>query len=150
MSLLIRSAKEQDLDLIVSYQLEMARLTEGRELDKRLVTRGVQAVFEDRERGFYLIAELNGKVQASLLVTREWSDWRAGWFWWIQSVYVAEPARRRGLYRALHDEVRARAQQAGEVVGLRLYVEADNARAMEVYRRMGMEETPYRLFEEEL
>ncbi len=150
MSLQIRRAAPQDLGRIVSFQIEMARLTEGRELDPALVTRGVQAVFEDDERGFYLVAELEGKVQASLLVTREWSDWRAGWFWWIQSVYVDPPARRRGLYRALHDQVRIQAEQAGDVVGLRLYVETDNTRAMEVYRRMGMAETPYRLYEEEL
>ena len=128
----------------------MARLTEDRELPLEQVTRGVQAVFEREGLGFYLVAELDGEVQASLLVTREWSDWRAGWFWWIQSVYVAPPARQRGLYRALHDEVRKRALEEGTVVGLRLYVASENHRAMEVYRRVGMSETPYRLFEEEL
>ncbi len=148
MSIRIRSARAEDLETIVSFQIEMAKLTEAKALSRERVTQGVQAVLEDKDRGFYLVAELKGRVAGSLLVTREWSDWRAGWFWWIQSVFVSASARRQGLYRALHSEVRTLAAKTPNVVGLRLYVECENKRAMEVYRRMGMEETSYRLYED--
>jgi GNAT superfamily N-acetyltransferase len=149
MGIVIRSAQAKDLGKIVSFQIEMARLTEERALSQNLVGRGVKAVIDNPQLGFYLIAEWEGEVQASLLVTREWSDWRAGWFWWIQSVFVTPSFRNQGLYRALHNRVKSRAQEAGDVVGLRLYVETENQSAMEVYRRMGMVETNYRIYEEE-
>ncbi|MDF1702208.1 MAG: GNAT family N-acetyltransferase, partial [Planctomycetota bacterium] len=100
--------------------------------------------------GFYLVAERSGTTAGSLMITPEWSDWRGGFFWWIQSVYVAPDHRRTGVYRALYDQVQAYAQEADDVIGIRLYVERENEGAREVYRRLGMEETPYRLYESSL
>jgi ribosomal protein S18 acetylase RimI-like enzyme len=126
----------------------MARETEQRELDPARLTHGVEQGLADPAKGRYFVAELDGRVAGCLMVTTEWSDWRDGWFWWIQSVYVASDARGRGVYRALHDHVRVAARAAGDVVGLRLYVEKENARAQRTYQQLGMTETGYRLYEE--
>ncbi|GEM_PF-20777 len=145
----IRRARPEDLERIAGFQRRMAKETEGRDLDLETLTHGVRSVLEDPEKGFYLVAEKEGDVRASMLLTREWSDWRGAWFWWIQSVYVETRFRETGLYRALHEEARRRAREAGGVCGLRLYVEAGNRNAREVYRRVGMEESSYRIFEED-
>lgn len=146
----VRDARREDAAAIVSFQRAMARETEGKDLDEGLVTRGVTGVFDaedGRERGWYLVAEAGGEVIASLMVTYEWSDWRAGWFWWIQSVFVVAPARGRGVYRALYEEVLRRARAQDDVAGVRLYVEVENERAQAVYERLGMRRAHYHLYE---
>lgn len=146
----VRDAEPTDIDRIAQWQVDMAAETEDKPLDRSTVRRGVQAVFDDREKGFYLVAAHGCTPVASMLVTKEWSDWRNGWFWWIQSVFVDADHRRRGIYRALHEALRIRARAVAGVIGLRLYVERENAHAMQTYAAMGMHETAYRLFEEEL
>lgn len=126
----------------------MARETEQRELDPVRVQQGVRRLLSMPEAGFYLLAERAGHAQGCLMITPEWSDWRDAWFWWIQSVYVAPPARKTGIYRALHDEVRRMAHERRDVCGLRLYVEGQNLAAQEVYRRLGMKPSVYRIYEE--
>ena len=100
------------------------------------------------ERGFYLVAEVAGAVAGCLLITYEWSDWRNRMFWWIQSVYVKPEFRGRGVYTALDGKVRELAAREGNVCGFRLYVHKGNARAQEVYRSLGMEETAYLVYED--
>ncbi len=94
------------------------------------------------------MAEVDGRVAGALLLTREWSDWRDGWFWWIQSVHVEREARRQGVYRALHEEVLRRALAAGDVVGVRLYVEQANVAAQRTYERLGMLRSHYVVYEQ--
>jgi ribosomal protein S18 acetylase RimI-like enzyme len=147
-SLAIRPARAGDLAAIAAFNAAMAEETEGRALDRAVLERGVGHAFEDPARGRYFVAEEGGRVVGCLMITTEWSDWRDGWFWWIQSVYVASEARGRGVYAALHGHVRAAARAAGDVVGLRLYAERHNERAQRTYRRLGMAETGYLLFEE--
>ncbi len=149
---LIRTARPDDLAAIVSFQLAMALETEDRKLDRALVERGVARALADPGRGTYRVAELDGHVGVvgSLLITREWSDWRDGWFWWIQSVYVTPAARGLGVYGALHSSVERDARADPEVCGVRLYVEVENVRARRTYERLGMSETSYRLYEVEL
>lgn len=144
---IVRDARASDLETIASFQETMALVTEDRRLDPAKIRGGVRAALDDPNRGFYLVAEIDGEVAGSLFVTFEWSDWRNGFFWWIQSVYVDDRFRRRGVYRALHGAVRARGREAG-IVGIRLYVEHENDGAQRTYRAIGMEETPYRMFEE--
>ncbi|MGH8233030.1 MAG: GNAT family N-acetyltransferase [Rhodanobacteraceae bacterium] len=122
----------------------MAYETEHKTLDHEILAQGVAAVFDDPRRGFYLIAERDGEPVGCLLITREWSDWRNGDWWWFQSVYVVSGARHTGVFRTLHSEVERRARAAG-AVGLRLYVERDNARAQQTYASLGMEEEHYRM-----
>jgi ribosomal protein S18 acetylase RimI-like enzyme len=146
----VRAARRGDVVAIVDFQRAMARETEGKDLDRARVTRGVEAVFDaadGKDRGWYLVAEADGVAVASLMVTYEWSDWRAGWFWWIQSVYVVAPHRGQGVYRALYAEVLRLARERGDVCGVRLYVEHDNTAAQAVYERLGMQRTHYHLYE---
>ncbi|HEX9801505.1 MAG TPA: GNAT family N-acetyltransferase [Thermoanaerobaculia bacterium] len=145
---LVRAARASDRDVIARFNAAMALETEGRSLDLATLERGVERALADPARGSYFVAERDGRAAGCLLVTREWSDWRDGWFWWIQSVYVPAEHRGRGVYSALHERVRAAAREAGGVVGLRLYVERHNERAQRTYRRLGMRDAGYLVYEE--
>ena len=148
-SLKIRLAERGDIAAIAEWNLAMAWETEQKRLDPQVLLRGVTAVLDEPRRGFYLVAELDGKAAGCLLVTYEWSDWRNGDFWWFQSVYVTPEARRNGVFRAMYAEVAQRAKQAG-AVGLRLYVETENLRAQRTYRELGMEQCHYFMYEQML
>lgn len=143
----VRRAVSADSEAIVGFNLSMASETEGKTLSAALLTSGVAAVFDDPSKGFYVIAEDGGRPVGSLLVTTEWSDWRNAFFWWIQSVYVEPASRGRGVYRRLHRWVENTARSEGNVCGLRLYVDAENAAARSVYERMGMSRSRYDFFE---
>ncbi len=145
----IRRATPADAGFIVESNVAMARETEGLVLDEGEVRPGVVAALSDAALGFYLIAEVDGSPAGQLMVTYEWSDWRNGLFWWIQSVYVRPEFRRRGVYRALHRRVLAEAQAMGGVCGLRLYVEQENITAQRVYESLDMYPTRYRMYEVE-
>ncbi|WP_199098343.1 GNAT family N-acetyltransferase [Dyella sp. ASV21] len=148
MSILIRLAQRTDAAHIAEWNRAMAWETEAKALDPAVLARGVAAVFDEPRRGFYLLAERNGEPCGCLLVTYEWSDWRAGDFWWVQSVYVVEAARREGVFRRLYEDVQQRALKAG-AVGLRLYVETENERAQRTYAGLGMERCHYYMYEAE-
>ncbi|MBC8141281.1 MAG: GNAT family N-acetyltransferase [Armatimonadetes bacterium] len=149
MEIIVRAATDTDATTIAQFNRAMAQETEHKTLDEGTVNAGVRGLLTRPDYGFYLVAESEGRVIGCLLVTFEWSDWRNGLFWWIQSVYVRPEARRRGVFRALYRAVEAKADENENVCGLRLYVERDNAAAQETYRALGMEETAYRLFETE-
>ena len=142
-----RAATLGDLDFLVRGNARMALETESLSLNLDRLLDGVKAVVENPSRGFYLVAEIDGTPAGQMLITYEWSDWRNGVFWWIQSVYTVPEFRRRGVFRALYAHAEAVAKQEGNVCGLRLYVETHNERAQATYRRCGMKETPYRLLE---
>ncbi len=146
MSLLIRAATPADVADLVTWNTAMAWETEHKRLEPEVLRRGVAAVLEQPRRGFYLVAERAGAAVGSLLVTFEWSDWRCGDFWWIQSVYVAPAARRGGVFRALYTAVQQRAAAAG-AVGLRLYVETENRHAQATYEGLGMQRCHYFMYE---
>ena len=143
----VRKATPQDLDTLVEFNAAMARESEGRALEPDRVRAGVGAVLGQEGLGVYYLAETAGQVAGQLLVTTEWSDWRNGHFWWIQSVYVVPGYRRRGVYRMLHNHVLAEAKRRGDVCGLRLYVDRDNHVAQRVYASLDMHHSRYDLFE---
>ncbi len=147
MGLSVRPAAAADVEPITEFNLRMAEETESRRLERATVRRGVGRVLEDGARGRYFVVERGGGVVGQLLVTQEWSDWRDGWFWWIQSVYVVPELRGQGVYRLLHEHVCAAARAQGDVCGVRLYVDAENERAQRVYERMGMLRTRYLIYE---
>jgi ribosomal protein S18 acetylase RimI-like enzyme len=149
-TIVVRSAREQDVPALAEFNIAMARETESKSLSPAKVQAGMRAVLRQPDHGFYLVAEWNGRTAGSLLVTREWSDWRNGVFWWIQSVYVPPEFRKRGIYRALYDAVKTRAKTHPGVCGFRLYVAKSNRAAMSVYSKLGMSETEYRIYEETL
>src|SRR5438552_3574259 len=143
----IRDAAAHDAATVVDFQLAMARETEEVGLDRDVVTHGVKAVFDDRSRGRYFVAEQDGRVVASLLITYEWSDWRNGVVWWIQSVYVRPEMRKQRIYAGLYEHVKRIASADGSVKGIRLYVDRRNTLAQDVYRRLGMNGDHYLVFE---
>ena len=146
----IRDARPADLDVIVSFNGSLARETEGKALDRAVLTRGVAAALADPQRLRYWIAEetMTGEVVGQAAVTCEWSDWRGGWLWWFQSVYVRADARGRGVFRSLHQAIRSTALESADVVGLRLYVEHENADARRAYEALGLTPGGYDVYEE--
>ena len=143
----IRAARTADLPAIVAFNAGIARETEDLELDPQRLSDGVRAILEDASKGRYFVAEIAGEVVGQAMVTTEWSDWRNGDFWWFQSVYVQPDARARGVFKALYRHIEKEARRCDEVCGLRLYVDAHNARAIEVYTRLGMTTSNYRVME---
>ena len=142
----IRKAHPDDAPAIIAYQQAMALETEGIELKRELITNGVMAVFRDSNKGEYYVAEENGAVVASLMITFEWSDWRNANIWWFQSVYVIPEYRRRGIFRMMYDHVKKEGIEQG-IAGLRLYVESENTRAQKTYEAMGMDGAHYKTYE---
>jgi GNAT superfamily N-acetyltransferase len=136
-----------DLQVMAEFNIALARETESLELELARVRAGVEALLRDRAKGTYFVAVSGGEVVGQLLITHEWSDWRNGDFWWLQSVYVRPDFRRCGVFKALFDFVQAKAAGAPDVCGLRLYMEDGNNRAREAYHRLGMIETHYHVFE---
>jgi len=147
MQLTIRTARVEDAALIAEYNAALARETENLELEPSRLLAGVRSVLEDRSKGFYLVAEVDGRSAGQLMLTFEWSDWRNGMFWWIQSVFVEPELRKKGVFRALYREAMERARKDPSVCGLRLYVVAENRRALSAYESMGMQRTPYQVCE---
>ena len=144
----IRLAEARDAALLAEFNIAMARETEGKRLLPAVVGAGVRRMLAEPALGFYLVAEAGGEVAGSLMVTTEWSDWRNGRFWWIQSVYVRPGRRRRGVFRALYAHLGETAAREPDVCGFRLYVERENSAAQATYRALGMEGTDYLLFEQ--
>jgi GNAT superfamily N-acetyltransferase len=148
-SINIRRATERDIARLVEFNAAMALETEHKALAEDVLRAGVARVLAEGARGFYLVAECDGAVAGCLMITYEWSDWRNGDWWWLQSVYIAPAFRRRGLFRALHAEVERAARATEGVVGLRLYVERENRRAQTTYAALGMREADYAMWEHE-
>lgn len=144
----IRSATPQDLDTVVRFNLGLASETEGKTLDHEILRTGVEAALSDLTRARYFLAEVDGEVIGQTMFTTEWSDWRNGYFWWIQSVYIDAAHRGRGVFRALYAYIRELAKHEPDVCGIRLYVDSDNHRAIKTYKNLGMDLTDYRVCEE--
>lgn len=148
-SIAVRPATVADRDRLAEWNAAMALETEQRKLSQQVLEQGVQAVLADPGRGFYLIAECDGRALGGLLVTYEWSDWRNTRMWWFQSVYVEPDARGKGVFHALFDKVRELAEADG-AAGLRLYVERDNHLAQKVYEARHMRPSEYLMYELDL
>jgi len=142
----IRKAIQTDAPTIIDFQQKMAWETEQYALKPEIVTEGVKAVFDVPSRGQYWVAEENGNVVASLLITYEWSDWRNGNVWWIQSVYVIPELRRTGIFRSMYSFIKNEAEKQN-VSGLRLYVEKNNSKAQSTYDALGMNSEHYTMYE---
>ena len=142
----VRSATPDDASVIADFNIRMAMETEALALEQSIIFPGVRAVFDDPSRGQYFVAASGKQVVGCLMITHEWSDWRNGDIWWIQSVYVHQDFRRRGVFSALYRHVEEVAAAEG-AVGLRLYMEEENANAQATYERLGMKVTHYRVLE---
>jgi ribosomal protein S18 acetylase RimI-like enzyme len=147
MPLTLRRATPADAAVIIEFNQCMAQETEGKTLEPATISAGVAAVLADPGRGLYFLAERDGVVVGQIMITTEWSDWRNGWMWWIQSVYVRQEARRHGVFRALYEHVCEQARADPAVVGLRLYVFEENEAAQQTYQSLGMSRTGYLVLE---
>jgi ribosomal protein S18 acetylase RimI-like enzyme len=143
----IRKATAADTEGISAFQEKMALETENLVLDPDTVKRGVNAVFTDRRKGSYYIAESGGKLAGCLLVTSEWSDWRNGEVLWIQSVYILPEYRKKGIFKLLYNHIKQMVEHDQDLKGIRLYVDKRNESANIVYRKAGMDGDHYQLFE---
>ena len=144
----VRLATPQDAPVLIEFNAAMALETEQKELLPEVIGAGVRSLLGNPASGFYMVAEKDHRVVGSLMITKEWSDWRNGTFWWIQSVYVRPELRRQGVYKLLYRHVQDLAADDPAVCGFRLYVEHENARAQATYRALGMKQTRYLVFEE--
>jgi GNAT superfamily N-acetyltransferase len=147
MAVTIREATAADHAVVVEFNRLLAEESEGKVLDPAVLSAGVTALWADPHKGRYFLALEDGDVLGQLGLTFEWSDWRNGWMWWIQSVYVRPETRRRGVFRALYEHVQRAALRDPQVIGLRLYVERGNHVAQQTYARMRMQATGYIVLE---
>lgn len=143
----IRQARLSDAQVIVDFNSRLAWETEQIKLKAQTIRRGVRALLTDSGKGIYFVAEQDGQVIGQLMITYEWSDWRNGNIWWIQSVYVASEFRQRGVFRELFNHVKKLGRTHRDVCGLRLYVEKNNRRAHKTYKHLGMRHTHYEIYE---
>lgn len=148
MSILVGPASPGDAPRLARWAKAMAWETERKILADEDIGPGVRRAIEQSGLAQYFIARLDGSPAGCLMLTHEWSDWRNGLWWWIQSVYVEPAFRRKGVYRALYAHVRALAENDSDVQGIRLYVEKDNHSAQRTYLALGMHDSHYRVFEQ--
>jgi len=146
--LLVRTGENRDCETLAKFNMAMAWETEKKRLELPVVAEGVQTLQKNPQHGFYVVAEVGNEVVGSLMVTYEWSDWRCGLFWWIQSVYVKPEFRQQGVFRRLYEFLKEKAAQEQNVCGFRLYAEQSNSTAQNTYGSVGMKETPYKFYEE--
>ena len=146
MTLIVRPAHEADLTTLVRFNAALALESEGQTLDVMRLRKGVESVLGDADKGRYFIAEEHGRSVGQVMITLEWSDWRNAYFWWLQGVYVMERARGRGVFRAIYSHLEMLAKSEG-ACGLRLYVARANTNAQATYRKLGMMDSGYLVFE---
>jgi len=143
----VRYATQEDIPSIIDFQKQMALETEDITLDDQKISHGVAAVFNDPEKGFYIVSTSNSQVVASMLITPEWSDWRNGYFLWIQSLYVIPSIRKQGIFQTMYQYIKQTVVETTNYLGLRLYVEENNNTAIDVYVNVGMKGSHYKMFE---
>jgi GNAT superfamily N-acetyltransferase len=143
----IRPANSADIESIADFNIALCRETEGRELDRATVLAGVRRFVSEPSRGRYFVATIDGEVVGQTAHTFEWSDWRNGEIWWIQSVYVHPLHRSSGVFRTLFTHIKQLAEADADCCGIRLYMERDNDSARSSYQRIGFRETGYEVFE---
>lgn len=143
----IRPSKYEDIGVIAGFQVKLADETESIALDKQLVSTGIKALFGDPGKGVYYVAEAREEIIGCFLITYEWSDWRNGMIWWLQSVYVKESHRKQGVFKSMYDHLVKTISRDPTIIGLRLYVDKSNTRAQQVYQTLGMNGDHYTVFE---
>lgn len=143
----IRKALNKDIDVIARYNYNLAYETENKILNMNILTKGVEAIIKDENKGIYHVCEINGEVVGQIMYTFEWSDWRNGTFLWIQSVYVNKEFRGMGVFKALYKFITDIADNDNNICGIRLYVEKENTIAKKTYKNIGMKECNYYIYE---
>ena len=145
----IRKAKLEDKEIITKYNYNLAYETEDKELNLDILSKGVESLLKDCNKGVYHLCEIDGKVVGQIMYTYEWSDWRNGTFIWVQSVYVEKEFRGQGVFKALYGYVKDICDKDNNICGIRLYVERENHIAQKTYESLGMEQCNYYMYEYE-
>lgn len=143
----VRLAKEEDSSKIIEFQLKMAKESEDIDLDVKNLSNGVNSVFQDEKKGRYYVVEKDNIIVGSMLNTYEWSDWRNQWVIWLQSVYIVEAHRRKGLFRLMYEHIQLLVKKDKNIAGIRLYVDSTNHNALKTYTSVGMDGDHYKVFE---
>jgi len=143
----VRPAVSADINKLIEFQLAMAQETEGINLDKKTVERGIRAVLNDIQKARYFVAEDGKELIGCFMVTPEWRDWRAGYFIWLQSVYVLPQNRKQGVFKEMFAYLKDVVSNNSDYRGIRLYVDRENQKAQKTYAKSGMESTNYELYE---
>ncbi|MEJ2546123.1 MAG: GNAT family N-acetyltransferase [Calditrichaceae bacterium] len=146
-NIIINKANLDDAEFIAEFNRKMARETENLELDGNVILNGVKNLMKQPELGFYIVAKIDNQVCGCLMITKEWSDWRNGLIWWIQSVYIHPDHRRQGIFRKMYQFIMDYAKEQG-IIGLRLYVEHSNSIAQKTYTELGMRKCDYHIYEQ--
>jgi len=141
----VRKAVLQDLPILLEFTMEEAREAEGSAGAFDNLEQGVRRALEDDSKAMYwVLDDESGVAIGSISALREWSDWKAGYYWWIQSVYVVPAQRGKGCFDLLLKTVVEEMEKQGGLE-LRLYVHRDNGRATGAYRKSGFETLPYQI-----
>ena len=141
----IRKATPADLEKLVSFATEEAREAEGVTKDINRVRQGIRTALEDESIAIYWVLEKKDTgIVGNVSVVTEWSDWNAGYYWWIQSMYILPEFRGKGLMERLVQALKDEARQEG-ALELRLYVHKNNAQAITAYQRAGFFNSDYRI-----
>ncbi|SKC74511.1 GNAT family N-acetyltransferase [Ohtaekwangia koreensis] len=143
----IRKSIASDIPILIDFQQKLALETEHVSLDPQILKKGLQALFDDPSKGFYNVVEESGIIIGCHMVTYEWSDWRNGMVLWLQSVYVMEAYRKKGIFKMMYDNILRIISEDDSLIGLRLYVDKTNERAMKVYQALGMNGDHYTVYE---
>jgi ribosomal protein S18 acetylase RimI-like enzyme len=147
MNMIIRKATQADIPTLIDFQLRLAMETEGVTLNPKVLEEGMNSLFADPAKGFYNVAVIENEIIGCHMITYEWSDWRNGWAYWFQSVYVKESYRKSGVFKKMYDNLKGIAAKDESIIGLRLYVDKSNTRAQKVYAAMGMNGDHYTVYE---
>lgn len=145
--IIIRRGEAEDIDMIATFQVAMAKETESLDLELPVVTEGVRNIITNPQIGYYLLAEHEGKTAGCMMALYEWSDWRNGNVVWLHSVYIDPVKRRLGIFRKMYEQIKQEVSENSDFFGIRLYVDNRNSGAINVYRNLGMDDCHYRLFE---
>jgi GNAT superfamily N-acetyltransferase len=141
----VRRAQLSDLEMLASFAVQEAKEAEGIELSPENVRHGILTALENDFLGrFWVLTRENEELLGNVSVIREWSNWRGGYYWWIQSLFVLPEFRGAGLMQILIDIVKDAAQRGG-AIDLRLYVHGKNERAIKAYQKAGFTESAYRI-----
>ena len=143
----IRLATPVDEDTVVDFNCRLAEESESKKLDRPTVQLGVRAILANPQHGRYFLANIGNQIVGQMMHTFEWSDWRNGEIWWLQSVYVHPNFRRQGVFRSLFQHLQSEAAASPNVVGLRLYVEEHNTSAQATYEQLGLKLAGYVVME---
>ena len=143
----IQKALPKHIDILIDFQQRLAFESEGVTLEATTLRKGMEAMFADPGKGFYYIASDGDEIVGCHSITYEWSDWRNGMAWWLQSVYVRESHRKKGVFKVMYDNVISMIKKDPNLIALRLYVDKSNESAMKVYASMGMDGSHYTVYE---